>query len=67
VAEHELAVLVAAGEGPGIAIYAENCAGDFRTLLLNDELPGLFSLLSAGDIFQIPKARDIGSLDLGWG
>jgi len=49
-----------------MAICAENRAANFRPALLNDELPGFFIVFAAADSLEVPKARDVGSLDLRW-
>src|ERR1035441_4711290 len=64
--EHELTVLVTAGERTGIAVHPENSGGNFRALLSNKELPGVFTLLRAVHSFQVPEAGNIWGLNLRW-
>ena len=55
-AHHELAVLVGAGQGAGVAIHAEDRRGDFGALLSHDEMPGLLTLRAV--VRNLPEPRD---------
>ena len=58
-AEHELAVLEGAADGPGVAVHAQDGRGGFRTRLLHDKAPCQLAFPAlVGDFPQTVDGRD---------
>src|SRR5580692_3833688 len=55
-AQHELAVLIAARERASVAIDAQNGRGDFGAVLLHNQMPRLLAL-GTGNL-HVPKPGD---------